>query len=82
VFPVRYGETYGVEFLIKDRTVDNHQNVDSYSYIKIWVVRFGYDFVHCVAVVNSYFCSIVVLANRGGGGHSNFTAGALELPLD
>jgi hypothetical protein len=30
VIPVRYGQTYGVEFSIKDRTMDNVQNCDSY----------------------------------------------------
>jgi hypothetical protein len=30
VFPVRYGQTYRVEFPIKDRTMDNVQNCDSY----------------------------------------------------
>jgi hypothetical protein len=35
VFPVRYGQTYGVEFQIKDRTMDNVQNCDSYINIPL-----------------------------------------------
>jgi hypothetical protein len=30
VFPVRYGQTYRFEFQIKDRTMDNVENCDSY----------------------------------------------------
>jgi hypothetical protein len=30
VFPVRYGQTYGVELKIKDRTMDNVQTFDCY----------------------------------------------------
>jgi hypothetical protein len=34
VFPVRYGQTYGVELQIKVRTMDNVQNCDDYKKLK------------------------------------------------
>jgi hypothetical protein len=32
VFPVRYGQTYRLEFYIKDRTMENAQNRDTLIY--------------------------------------------------
>jgi hypothetical protein len=35
VFPVRFGQTYGVEFQIEVRTTDNVQSCDSYINIPL-----------------------------------------------